>query len=101
MNGAEAAALIGGLAALAASPYGRLILVKTLLFLTLLGFGARNRLWLLPALTGANGPIALRALRRGLIRAMALGLAVLLAASFLGSLAPGQGPPGGDTLAAS
>ncbi len=98
---AQGAALIGGLAALAASPYGRLILVKTLLFLTLLGFGARNRLLLLPALAGANGPIALRALRRGLGWAMALALAVLLAASFLGSLAPGQDFRGGDTLAAS
>ncbi len=98
---AEGGVLLGGVGALAGSPYGRLILVKTLLFLTLLGFGARNRLWLLPALSGANGPIALRALRRGLGWAMALALAVLLAASFLGSLAPGQDFRGGDTLAAS
>ncbi len=98
---AQGAALTGSPAALATSPYGRLILMKTLLFLTLVGFGARNRLLLLPALTGANGPAALRALRRGLGWAIVLGLAVLLAASFLGSLAPGQAPPGGETLAAS
>ena len=90
---AQGAALIGSGAMLTQSPYGRLILLKSALFLVLLGFAARNRLLLLPALRGANGELALRMLRHNLRRALVLAFLVLLAAGLLASLAPGSAPP--------
>lgn len=86
----QGAVLVGGFAPLATTAYGRLVLAKSLLFLTLLGFGARNRLLLLPALTGANGATASRTLRRGLLWGVGFALLVLLAASVLASLPPAR-----------
>ncbi len=92
----EGGVLVGSIAALPGSLYGRVILAKLLLFLTLIGYGARNRAVLLPALAGAEGWVALATLRQSLSRAWLFALAVLLAASFLASLAPPFAASGGE-----
>ena len=87
---AQASVLVGSMAALTAGSYGRLVMVKSLLFLLLLGLAARNRLLLLPALQGGQGEQALRLLRHSLRWSLGLAFLVLLAAGFLASLAPGS-----------
>ncbi len=87
---AQASVLVGSMAALTAGSYGRLVVVKSLLFLLLLGLAARNRLLLLPALQGGQGERALRLLRHSLRWSLGLAFLVLLAAGFLASLAPGS-----------
>ena len=87
---AQASVLVGSMAGLTAGSYGRLVMVKSLLFLLLLGLAARNRLLLLPALQGGQGERALRLLRHSLRWSLGLAFLVLLAAGFLASLAPGS-----------
>ncbi|MGC8524239.1 MAG: CopD family protein [Acidibrevibacterium sp.] len=87
---AQASVLVGSMAGLTAGPYGQLVVVKSLLFLLLLGLAARNRLLLLPALRGGHGEQALRLLRHSLRWSLGLAFLVLLAAGFLASLAPGS-----------
>ncbi len=87
---AQASVLVGSMAGLTAGSYGRLVVVKSLLFLLLLGLAARNRLLLLPALQGGQGEQALRLLRHSLRWSLGLAFLVLLAAGFLASLAPGS-----------
>jgi putative copper resistance protein D len=86
----QASVLVGSMGGLTAGPYGRLVMVKSLLFLLLLGSAARNRLLLLPALQGGQGEQALRLLRHSLRWSLGLAFLVLLAAGFLASLAPGS-----------
>ena len=87
---AQASVLVGSMAGLTAGSYGRLVMVKSLLFLLLLGLAARNRLLLLPALQGGQGEQALRLLRHSLRWSLGLAFLALLAAGFLASLAPGS-----------
>lgn len=89
----EAAALIGGVANLLTTDYGRIALVKITLFVLLLGLAARNRFRLLPALEGGDPARAARALRRSFLLGMILGTFVLLAASLLATLGPASAQP--------
>lgn len=77
--------LVGGFGALVATNYGRLLLVKIVLFLTMVGFAAVNRFCLAPrlALDGAT-----RDLERNSLIEVALGLLVLSIVGALGTLSP-------------
>lgn len=81
-------ALIGGLAGLVGTEYGRVALVKLGLLAGLLGLAAFHRWVLTPAL-GAGSPGALRIMRRSLLVETVLGICVVAAASTLASLPPG------------
>lgn len=84
---------LGGLPALARTPYGQLLLLKLALFAAMLALAAANRFKLTPALRKAlvdptRTDAAVRALRRSL--ALELGAATILIAvvAWLGRLAP-------------
>jgi putative copper resistance protein D len=79
----QAAILTNDFAALLTSAYGEMLLVKLGLFAMLLILAVANRWWLVPFLPGAG-----RWLRMSVALETCLGLAVVLAASQLGSLAP-------------
>ena len=74
--------------ALLAAPYGKLVLSKAGLFLALLGLAALNRVWLTPALAGADATADARRLCCTVAGEIALGLAVLSVAALLASTAP-------------
>jgi copper resistance protein D len=80
--------LVGSLAALFGTPYGWMALVKLGLFLTLLAFAIRHRWRLTPALSGAEPFVARRILARSVFGEMAIGLAIVLVAAVISSLAP-------------
>lgn len=71
-----------------AHPYGRLLMVKLLIFAGMLGLAALNRFRLAPRL--ADGA-AIASLRRSVAVELAMGLAVLLLVAWLGLLDP-MGP---------
>jgi mono/diheme cytochrome c family protein len=73
--------LMGGLPGLLGTAYGLVGLLKTLLFLLLLGFAAYNRFRLVPALAKSR-------LVRSIAAETATGLLTVLAAGLLTSLAP-------------
>jgi copper transport protein len=91
LAGALFAALqLRSLAALAASPYGRLVLLKVALFAALLGLAAANRFVLMPRLArGAAGAGA--ALRRVIAAEAVLVVAVLAATAALVQTSPHGG----------
>jgi len=81
------------IAALATTPYGRVLLAKLALFAGMLVLAARNRTRHTPALAaelaGAPpGPASVVRLRRSILTETALGLGVLGAVAWLGTLAP-------------
>ena len=84
--------LVGSVANLAPTPYGQLLCVKLCLFAGMLALAVLNRFWLLPSLISAkeSGQPAtwLGRLRRHILGEQALGLAVLLIVSVLGTLQP-------------
>jgi len=84
--------LVGDLAGLLGSAYGRWLLLKIGLFAAMLGVAAVNRWRLLPRLSGAGArePIrrALARLRRNCILEAALGALVVIVVGELGTLAP-------------
>ena len=80
--------LIGGLPGWVGTAYGLVALLKIALFSALLGFAARNRFRLTPALSGAAPTTAKRDLMRGIAGETAVGLLVVLAAGLLTSLPP-------------
>jgi uncharacterized membrane protein len=80
--------LVGGWRGLVNTGFGRVLDLKLLLFAGLLVLAARNRYRLLPALAGPAG--RLDALRRSVASEIALVAAVLLAASLLSQLSPGN-----------
>lgn len=79
------------LAALPTTPYGRLLIVKMVLFAGMLGFAAMNRFKLTPtlgrALDQGTSP-DVRAVRRSIVLESALGIGILLLVAWLGTLAP-------------
>lgn len=80
---------------LVSTPYGRVLLVKLLLFAGMLGLAAANRVWITVALnialpTDQTRPW-LRRLRRHIAAEQALGLLVLAAVGYLGTLEPAIG----------
>jgi copper resistance protein D len=73
--------------------YGRLVLVKVALFLTMLAFAAANRLWLTPRLLPATAPTgaqkdALQRLCLFTAIEVALGVVVICVVALLGELPP-------------
>ena len=79
--------------ALWTSDYGRLLSVKLLLFVLMLGLAGANRYRLTPRLAaaleaGAPAAQALTALRRSLIVETGAGVAILALVAWLGTLAP-------------
>jgi copper resistance protein D len=75
------------IANLVATDYGRVLLVKLLLFAAMLGFAALNRWRYTPMLMqDHNAPVA--PLRRSLSLELSLALAVLAAVALLGTLSP-------------
>jgi putative copper resistance protein D len=76
-----------GLAGLFDTVWGRLLLLKILLFAGMLGFAAANRFWLTPRLAGSP---SLRALRVSLAAEATLGVVVLALVAWLGTLDPVQ-----------
>lgn len=84
---------LDGLAGIAGSPYGLILVAKLVLFASMLGLAAANRYRLTPRLAAAmdGGPASLaavRALRASLAMETALALLVLAAVSALGALEP-------------
>jgi putative copper export protein/mono/diheme cytochrome c family protein len=75
--------LVGSLAGLVGTEYGRLALVKGVLFALLVGLAALNRLRLMPAMTGAGAALATLRLRRSIAAEIAIGFIVILVAGIL------------------
>jgi len=81
------------IASLWTTPYGRLLALKVVLFLAMLGFAAANRYRLTPALARSlartrDADAELAALRRSLTVEATLGVGVLLLVAWFGTLAP-------------
>lgn len=75
------------------TPYGRLLSLKLLLFVTMLGLAAANRFQLTPTLgrglgSGRDQRAAIAALRRSVVIETGVGLAVLALVAWFGTLAP-------------
>jgi putative copper resistance protein D len=71
--------------------YGRLLAVKVLLFLALIGLAAINRWVFLPRLSAyPEATEALSSLRRSVVLELTLGAAIVAVAAVLGSTAPGE-----------
>lgn len=84
---------LAGVATIWTSAYGQLLLLKLVLFATMLGLAALNRFRLTPALAGEldeaqPAPGALGGLRRSVILETLAGAAVLALVSWLGTLSP-------------
>ncbi len=79
-------ALVGTFGALVSPDYGWTLLVKIALVAVMLALAAFNRLRLLPRLT--HEVAYARRLRQSIVLELVLGIAVVLAASLLGTLAP-------------
>jgi putative copper export protein/mono/diheme cytochrome c family protein len=85
---AQAPALIGDIPGLFGTAYGHIALVKIGLFLLLLGLAVTNRFALTARLEGATPGAARRQMGASVAVETALGMAVVLAASFLASGVP-------------
>ena len=79
---------VGSLPALLATTYGRLLLLKLVLFGAMLSLAAVNRLRLTPSLTAARDASAAAQLQRNAIAETALGIAVLGVVGVLGITPP-------------
>ena len=79
--------LVGTWADLVATDYGRVALAKLLLFVLLVALAARNRRRLVPHVAGGD-PTARARLRRSIVAAAVLGVAVLTLAALLSTMAP-------------
>jgi putative copper resistance protein D len=84
----NSALLVGGFAALAETPYGRLLLVKIALFAAMVALALLNRFRLLPRLGDRATAPTLRALARSVAIEQALGLAILAVVAVLGTWPP-------------
>jgi putative copper export protein/mono/diheme cytochrome c family protein len=80
--------LVGTIPALFGTAYGRLLLLKLILFLAMLGLAAVNRLWLTPALDRTSVH-ALRTLTRTATTETVLGLLIVGIVGVLGGTPPG------------
>jgi putative copper resistance protein D len=84
--------LVGSFRALAVTEYGRLLMLKIVVFAVMLTFAAFNRFWLTPrlAVSPGNEPrlAALRQLTRNSAIEIALGLVVFAIVGMLGTLHP-------------
>jgi copper resistance protein D len=84
--------LVGSFHALAVTEYGRLLMLKLVVFAVMLVLAAVNRLWLTPRLAGASGDEprleALRQLTRNSVVEIALGFSIFAIVGLLGTLHP-------------
>jgi putative copper resistance protein D len=84
--------LVGSINGLVATQYGRLLILKTILFAAMLAFAAVNRFWLTPRLVSPVGnaaqPQALRRLTRNSMIEIALALMIFAIVGMLGTLHP-------------
>ncbi|MGH7051273.1 MAG: copper resistance D family protein [Acetobacteraceae bacterium] len=80
--------LVGSIPALAFTAYGRLVVLKILIFIVLIGFALRHRFRLTPALAGADPQSARRLLGRSIFAETACGVLIVLVAAVLASLGP-------------
>jgi putative copper resistance protein D len=85
--------LVGSFRALVTTEYGRLLTLKVLLFVIMIGFGACNLLRFKPQLALANEQNAtqrdaLRKLMRNVIAELCLGVLVVLIVGALGATPP-------------
>jgi copper resistance protein D len=89
--------LIGNVSRLFATSYGQLLIVKLVLFASMLALAVSNRLWIVPSLTKApsddrNGSAAWTArLRNHVLGEQFLGFMVLVIVSVLGTMRPAVG----------
>ncbi|MGI8842012.1 MAG: copper homeostasis membrane protein CopD [Caulobacteraceae bacterium] len=74
--------LVGAPTALVSTPYGRVLTIKLLLFLAMVGLAAFNRRDL------RSGAVSMRTLRRRVVVEQAMGAGVLLAVAILGTMPP-------------
>ena len=83
-------ALVGSFDALAATDYGRILMLKIVLFAMMVGVAAINRFWLTPRLAlPAGSPMdALREITRNSMIELALGLAIFAIVGALGMMHP-------------
>ena len=83
--------LVGSIHALFTTPYGRLLFLKLMLFVILIGFGARNRFVVKTELLKTPaGSDLVHQLRRNVICEACLGLAVVAIVACLGVTPPAQ-----------
>lgn len=82
------ALMVGGLGALFATDYGRLLSLKIALYLTMVALALINRLHLAPSLRWETAPRSATALCRSVMLEQAVGFAILAAVSILGTWAP-------------
>jgi putative copper resistance protein D len=83
------AMLVGSVAGLTGTPYGRLLLVKIVLFLMMVSLAAVNRLVLVPRIVQEGKPMTgTAALTWTIGIEQALGLAIIIAVSILGTWPP-------------
>lgn len=80
--------LVGSASALVTTVYGRVAMAKIVLFAILIGFALRHRYRMAPSLAGADGETARRRLARSVLAETAFGIAIVLVAAVLASLAP-------------
>jgi copper resistance protein D len=85
--------LVADAEALVITLYGRLLLLKLVLFAGMIGLASYNRFRSAPALSGAleggiDPAVALAKLRQSIVTELVLGLAVILIVSVLGTIAP-------------
>jgi len=82
--------LVGSFTALVATPYGRLLIAKLVLFAAMVGLALLNRFRLAPRLRDPDtAHTPLRALCRSVAAEQALGLAILAVVAILGTWEPG------------
>ena len=83
--------LVGNVAILVGSTYGRLLMIKVILFLLMVCIAAINRTWLTPAITASVSSVRTKAMHRlarnSLIEA-SLGLVIIAIVGVLGTLPP-------------
>jgi copper resistance protein D len=84
--------LVGSVNGLIATQYGRLLMLKMVLFVLMVAFAAMNRLWLTPRLALPSGSAAqfeaLRRLTRNSVIEIALALMIFAIVGMLGTLHP-------------
>jgi putative copper export protein/mono/diheme cytochrome c family protein len=85
----QVAQFMGGVPGLVGTGYGRIALVKLVLFIALLGLAALNRLALTDRLAGTASDAARRHMLVSVAAEMVLGVLVVITAGFLASHAPG------------
>ncbi|MGH7121689.1 MAG: CopD family protein [Acetobacteraceae bacterium] len=80
--------LVGSIPAFFTTAYGRVVVVKIVLFAILIGFALRHRFRMVPALADADRGAMRRHLGRSVFAETGFGVAIVVVAAVLASLAP-------------